>query len=394
MTRQLARATDMSGWYQMFDWKDLVVLAGVGTVVAGRMRRLFAIASVLMFTVAFPPFSWPVWWLCLAPLVWIWRDQSVDLSSRKVAAEAVLIGFAMGWVSTRFVGAGVPAWGWLIHAMTCLLFSLQFVGAAFAIRSSMHRPVLTTAIIAALAATAGEIFEAACGVTWSVTNLALTVGSTPLAQWSRWITPFGVSGGLYVVNFLLIPDESPRFPQRCMGPAMGVAILGMAWFGGTVIAENAATEPLPFSVLLVQPHSIPNRVEPYQPWLALDRSTRAALGSGDRVDLIVWPETCVSETWSDRGPADRSDITTRLTVHDYARLLTPVYSTNSLVGAVVAEVGTTEHYGLDVSQVRKFNCGCLVSTRGHIARHEKLELVPLKEAIPKFLDFDWLSTLR
>jgi apolipoprotein N-acyltransferase len=171
---------------------------------------------------------------------------------------------------------------------------------------------------------------------------------------------------------------------------MGVAILGAAWCGGGLVAANIAVESLPFSVLLVQPHLIPSADEPFRPWLTLDQMTRAALSGANAVDLVVWPETCLSESWCNEPPPETDSIDQRLTLHDYARMLTPFYATNSLVGAVVAEVGTTKRYGLDVTEVRRYNCGCLVSTQGEIARHEKCDLVPLKEGLPRALNFDWM----
>jgi apolipoprotein N-acyltransferase len=229
------------------------------------------------------------------------------------------------------------------------------------------------------------LFEAWCGVSWSVTNLALTVGATPVAQWSRWITPFGVSGLLYMVNFTLVREHAPNFGRRWLGPALGVGIAVLAWCGGRLIAATVSVEPLPFSVLLVQPHVKGSHDKPWRPWVDLDRITRTSLLRDEPVDLVVWPESSLSESWS-CGESEVADMATRLTVHDFSHLLTPVYKTNCLVGVTILERGTTQRYGLEVADVRRYNCGCLVSESGEIARHEKLALVPLKEGLPALLD--------
>jgi apolipoprotein N-acyltransferase len=372
------------------DWPSWIVLGGVAASVVRMRRRILAIGAVLLFTASFPPYSWPTWSFCLAPLVWIWRDPSVRLSRLRLMLEAVMIGFAMGWTSTAFVRAGLPAYGGVIHAAACVVFSAPVVAVAAVMRKLRNQPVALAASAAALTAAGGEVLQAVGGVSWSVTSFALTVGATPLAQWSHWITPFGVSGGLYLMNFLLIPDNSTRLIRRWLGPATGMLLLASTWCGGKLMAAAVSADSLPFSVLLVQPHLKPGDDDSTRPWLPLDRLTRAALSSGATVDLVVWPETSLSESWRDEPHADVETPPWRLTVDDFARMLTPMYGTHSLVGVVLAEVGTKQRHGLPVAEVRRFNCGCLISAQGEITCHFKLALVPLKEALPRRCDFDWI----
>jgi len=410
---------------------DVFVLAAMVAIVTGTTRRILATGTVLLYTVSFPPFSWPTWWFCVAPLVWMWRDRALKRTTFQCLAEAMAIGFAMGWLSTGFVRAGIPAWGWLVHAAACVVFSLQFVAIALAIRFTRDKPVFLAAPLCALTAVVGDLFEAWCGVSWSVTNLALTVGATPLAQWSHWITPFGVSGLLYLVNFHFVRENSSNLGRRWLGPATGVGIAVLAWCGGSLIAAAVSVEPLPFTAILVQPHLKASNAEPWRPWVELDRITRTSLSqdglvdlesigirmydgppspslaetTGIRrprravvhgesragpVDLVVWPESCLSESWNPGAQSDVNDIATRLTVQDFAHVLTPAYKTNCLVGAVMLERGTTRRYGLEVAEMRRYNCGYLVSKSGNIARHEKLDLVPFKEGLPGVLNQDWI----
>jgi apolipoprotein N-acyltransferase len=373
-----------------FGWHDVFVLTAMVAIVAGTTRRILAVCTVLLFTVSFPPFSWPTWWFCLAPLLWMWRERASKRTVFQCAVEALAVGFAMGWLSTEFVRAGLPAWGWLVHAAACLVFSLQFVVIALTIRFTRDKPVFLAAPICALTAVGGDLFEAWCGVSWSVTNLALTVGATPLAQWSRWITPFGVSGVLYLVNFHFVRENSSNLGRRWIGPAMGVGIAVLAWYGGSLSAAAVPIEPLRFSALLVQPHRKVSLDEPWRPWVELDRITRTSLSRDGSADLLVWPESCLSESWSVGQQSDVNDIATRLTVQDFAHVLTPAYKTNCLVGAVMLERGTAHKYGLEVAEVRRYNCGYLVSKSGIIARHEKLDLVPFKEGLPGVLNQDWI----
>ena len=370
-------------------WDHAIVLCGLFCIHCHR-RQIYATSVVLLFTLSFPPFSWPTWWFCFGPMIWLWRDESVRLSKSRITTESVVIGFAMGWLSTGFVRAGLPEWGWLIHSVACLVFSLQFLAVAVAIRLMRKQPAVKAAVVTAAVAVGGELVAAWLGVSWSVSNFSLTVGATPLAQWSRWITPFGVAGILYLVNFLLSPHSSSDRKQRWLGPAMGVGLLCVAWCGGGLIAANTSVAPLPFSAMLVQPHRKIAHKEPWRPWLHLDHLTRASLLKHPKVDLIVWPEACLSESWSHFHESDNNDIATQLTVQDFAKLLTPAFKTNCLVGAVMNERGTTQRHGLEVAAVRRYNCGCLVSKSGEIGHHEKLDLVPLKEGVPALFDNDWM----
>jgi hypothetical protein len=44
-----------------FGWHDVFVLTAMVAIVAGTTRRILATFTVLLFTVSFPPFSWPTW---------------------------------------------------------------------------------------------------------------------------------------------------------------------------------------------------------------------------------------------------------------------------------------------------------------------------------------------
>ncbi len=373
-------------------WADGIVLAVMIFAVRGTVRRLLALGTVVLFVAAFPPFFWPTFWFCLAPLVWIWRERRLARSLIRDVLEAVAVGFAMAWLSTGFVRDAVPAWGGVLQGAACLVFSLQVVGLALAIRFTRDWPVLMAATLSAVVAVAGELLNAGVGngVVWSVTSLALAAADTPVAQWAAVITPFGVSGILYFVNFLFALTPFSSFWRRWAGPIVGVAIVSGAWLGGCLLASGTRVEPLPFSVMLVQPHVRFSAKTPWRPWTELDPLTRSSLQQTGRVDLIVWPEGCLSHSQREVPDAAVADVETRLTVQDFSRTLQPLYQTSCLVGVPLWKCETIERYGLQVSEVRGYNCGCLVSGPDVIAYHEKQALVPLKEGLPGWLDQGWI----
>jgi apolipoprotein N-acyltransferase len=373
----------------IWEWQDVLVFCGF-PVFVGHRRRIRAMGVVSLYTISFPPFYVPAWWICLRPMIWMWRDESLELPLYRVVSEATVISAASCWLTTGFIREGLPSLGWLLQAVGCFVFSLQFLAIAVVIRLCRRQSVVIAAALSAVTAVSGELLEAWLGISWSVSNMALTVGGTPLAQWSRWITPFGVAGILYFVNFLLVLENSTSTVRRWCGPLVGVGVLASAWCGGELISANTSIAPLPFSVLLVQPHLKVADKEPWRPWLSLDHLTNAALLERQNVDLIVWPESCLTESWCDDQQGGTSDISVQLTVQDFSRRLTPGYKTNCLVGVVMNERGTTQRYGLEVVEVRRYNCGCLVSKSGEIFRHEKLDLVPFKEGLPGILDTEWI----
>lgn len=173
---------------------------------------------------------------------------------------------------------------------------------------------------------------------------------------------------------------------------IGVVLAGCAWSGGCWLASTTRVEPLPFSVMLVQPHVRFSANTPWRPWIELDSLTQASLRHAGRTDLIVWPEGCLSDSFFEDQDADAADFATRLTVLDFAQTLQPIYQTNCLVGVPMWKREITERYGLMVNENRHYNCGCLVSGRdpGEIACHEKQALVPFKEGLPGWLNQEWI----
>lgn len=371
---------------------DAIVLGSVALTVRGVSRRLYAVCAIICFAASFPPFSWPTVWFCLAPLVWMWREQNVDWSGRRVTLEAIAVGFAMGWLSTGFVRTAVPAWGWLLHSAACFVFSLQFIGIAWSVRLFRNRSITIAAFLSAGIATGCELLEAYCGVAWSVTSVSLPAARTPVSQWAAWVGPFGVSWIVYFVNFLLVQDKKKDAWHRWIGPVLGPSTTAALWGSGWVICLFQQVQPIPFSAMLVQPHlREENKTQLWRPWIALDRLTRSSLRENGPVDLVVWPESCLSMSEYGYRSRPRNKLSPRMTIQEFTHTLQPRYQTNCLVEVIMWRTGTGMRYGLEVPETRRFNCGCLVSPSGRISCHEKLTLVPFKEWVPRWFHRTWFG---
>ncbi len=381
---------------RLFGWEEVLSLAVVIVVTRRLWRKMAALSSVLLFAAAFPPWGWPTWLICFTPLILLWRGSEGRSIGRDVA-EAVAIGFAMCWMTTGFVRDAVAVRGWLLQASGCLLFGLQIALLPVVLRKLGERTVLVTAGITAAVATGAEWLQASAlnGINWSMTALYLPVGHTPLAQWAAIVTPLGVSALLYGVNFLWLPELTRTGWRRWRGPLLAGTLLLSAWMGGQQIAASVVVPPQPFSVMLVQPHVRGAEERVWRPWLTLDRLTRESLERDGPVDLIVWPETALNEsqrpemvTQSTVEPAEGERY--QMPLQDFQRLYQPAYQAACLVGVPLVTRVTKQRYGLEISDVSRVNCACLVNSSGAVDCHEKLALVPLKEGLPDFLETSWV----
>jgi apolipoprotein N-acyltransferase len=353
---------------------DAVVLAVFVLKDGGGRRAALALVAVLSFVLAFPPFEWPTYWFALAPLAWLWRQAGSDRWNW--AAEAFGVGFCMCWLTSPFVRGDFEGFAVGIHAIASAVFGVQIIGIAAGLRGTRRWPILLAAPVAALVASACDLVRVAL-LGWPLLALGFPAAPTPLAQWAYYVTPFGVSYLLYLVNFLWLPDRSrDGFLSACKSPLVAIGLALAAWFGGSGIASRVDVDSIPFSALVVQPH----RVVPAKPSAAegresltsqLDRMTREALAQTPRPDLIVWPETVLRRSGErlgfPEGTDHRSDV---VSLSDFFQRLMPVYRTNCLVGAIVVD-----------KSGRRFNSACLITPEGELGRYDKRTLVPWAERI-------------
>jgi apolipoprotein N-acyltransferase len=351
-------------------------------------HELVVLLSSLLFWLAFPPLCLPTYWFALAPLAWLWRSRD---AGKGVAREALLFALVSFWLLTPFVRGANPTGGWyLVYAVGLLLFSVQFVAIAFTIRLLRRHSLALAALAAALTAVAFEwLYSSALG---SFLVLFLPAAGSPLAQLAFWITSFGVSFLLYLVNFCLLPSRAAQGRRRWRGTVGAVALASAALLAGLFVSWSSPERPLPVSALLVQPQHadrFPNGIPPEREyrWVVLDRLTREALrGAGD-FDLIVWPETALEPSyWQDElstrqgrlTPASRSNGLS-MTLADFASNQFPEYRATCLVGVTLRE-----------GPKGVYNSACGLTQGGAVWRYDKQKLLWLVERLPVWLDLPWV----
>ncbi len=264
-------------------WGDLAVAAAV-VAATGALRRAAAVlATAGLVFLAFPPYAWPLVYLAAsAPLFALWRYGVGD--DRYWWLEAFMAGLAMAWLAAPFLGGAVGDHHRWVHLIACSLIGMQMIPVAAVIRFTRPWPAPTAALTAALALTVAE----AARVTlfdFPVLQFALPAAPTPLAQWARYITVFGVSGLINAVAFLLVPDCHRRGWRRWIPTGLGASLGAALWIGGTVVAVATPLAPLPLDALLVQPHvraqvSVNGRDRCAERVRVADRYTTEALAAG------------------------------------------------------------------------------------------------------------------
>jgi apolipoprotein N-acyltransferase len=362
----------------------------MAVVVRGWKRLTGAMAVIPLWMAAYPPCTLPTYWIALAPLMWIWRGSVSGVSIPRASLEALSIGFAIAWMSTGFVRDAIPVRAELAQAIGCVLFGCQFIPLAICARLLAGWSIYLGAICCSAIAVAAEVIQARLGVAWSVLSLCLPAAPSPVAQWAHYITPFGVSGILYVANFICMPDLE-RAGWRRLVPVFGwLSVVGLATEGGLLIAARVEPRPLTFSAMLIQPHVRAGERSGQKCAQALDRLTRAALQTRVPVDLIVWPETALAPSVETAEQPGSSTTGGPVDLPSFRRSVREVYRTAALAGVTLLKQKTEIKYGLEVPCTLQRNCACLITPSGAQFVQEKLALFPFREGLPSWLDEPWI----
>ena len=336
-----------------------------------------------------------------------------------ICLKALLVllgGSSVAFVLTHYPMTSIPH-GYISHPACCLAYSLQPLSWYLGWRCSNGLNHWLRIALLVMVAVAAEFACARIATpVWIVTNPPLFLADTPIAQWVDWFSCFGLSAFLYLALFSLIPRMELNGWRRWQGTWASCAVLCLLWCGGFLIASRVKAKEMEFSVALVQPNLCHQPDENWQPWLELVRLTDDFLATGNRVDLVVWPESTVASTLRSRlnDPGSRpensleeSPISASLSDDSMAQFdvvaLVNRYSNKTdaslLVGSLLVDQVEVVKYGLTVPQSQQMNCACLWDSRqsGGNGRdclqvHEKQALMPLREYTPSWLNFDFVRT--
>jgi apolipoprotein N-acyltransferase len=362
---------------------NVLVLAILAITTGAGIRSAFLLLGAILTWAAFPCVELPTYWICLVPLIWLWRYL---LCGQMWSWEAFAVGFAMTWFVAPFLRSSFPLYGLAAQIVCCAVIGLQTLLFAAGLRLSRNLPAFFAATVSAFIGTGCEVLQA-CAFGGVCRTLSLPAATTPLAQWAYFVGPFGVSFLLYLVNVLWLPDWRLRGPSRWMPTAAATLLAAAAWLGGVAIRSHVAVSPLPFAALIVQPRS--DDIHRHIPrWRVLDHLTTTALLDDDSVDLIVWPESAVSTSiWADhltprpqsQSQDDAKKPPVAIQLADFYERLMPRYHTPCLAGAAIQTPSGPPH-----------NSACLLCPDGTASRYDKTLLVPIAEGVPEWWPDGWL----
>jgi apolipoprotein N-acyltransferase len=365
---------------------DVIVLAIPAFLISRTSRCAGGFAFVALWLAGYPPLMLPTYWISVAPLFWLWRTTK-GVSFTRSCLEAIVLGFAVAWLSTRFVRDGVPAHQTLAHGIGCLLFGLQLIPLALCARWSREWGAAVGALACALVCVLTEFIQAHFGVAWAVMSISLPAAPAPIAQWSHLLTQFGVSGIFYFCAYLSTPDWTKRGWSRWRSSVCALLLIVALSSTGTWLRSLEVIKPLPFCAIIVQPHWKPGR-DADAPMI-LDRLTRSELRTGGPVDLIVWPETSLAPSASSTPLVHPALPAAQLSLPEFAWLSRNEYKAAGLAGVPIQRREIERRYGLDVPCQRTYNCAALVPLSDNIVYQEKLALVPFREQLPSLFDGPW-----
>jgi apolipoprotein N-acyltransferase len=355
---------------------DVALACALAAVLGSPRRGVPAVAAVGLFFVSFPPLAWPyAYVLWPAPLFYLWRYEPTD--PRRWWFEAGMLGFTAAWLAAPFLGACVGRHGPVVQTLGCGVLGVQMIAFAAAVRRTRRWPVYAAALACAMALTLAELARVVV-LDFPLLITASPAAPTPLAQWARPLTIFGVSALLHLIACLAVPDVTAARWKRWVPTATAAAVFAAAWLGGFWMQRSTPIEPLPLSALLVQPHAPGNVAfnghdECIGRNRAADRLTLAALQSGATPDLIVWPEQSLARSPFSLDPSlSRTNLHTDLAGFYAARL--PAYGAPALAGVTI-----------DGGDSVWFNSACLVTPDGQLSRHDKSKLIVLSETVPAWM---------
>jgi apolipoprotein N-acyltransferase len=370
---------------------DASALGGIIFLFASPARCAAGAVTILLWLVAFPPFSLATYWICFALWSWIWRQPPAGYSGWRCFAEALLLGMVLGWIGTGLARDSVPHWAALVHGFGCGVFGAQLAIVALSIWWMRHQPPGVAAIACALVAMGVEFLQARClsAVAWLLTSLSLPAASAPVGQLARYATPFGVAGILYLCNFLWMPEFKRVGWARWRSTTCAALVLASSSAIGIWIRSQVLPTPLNFTAMIVQPHWRQGPDSSPGPWTTLDKLTRSSLREQGPVDLLIWPENSLVPGTQQR-PRPEPAVDGPLHLQEFEWNVTHEYGAAGLAGVVLWRTGTELKYGLEVPCRRAYNCACLVSRSGATECQEKFALMPFREQLPSWLDHPWV----
>ncbi len=332
------------------------------------LKILSAFVAGLVTNVAFEPAGiFPVAFLTLAVLFWIWSDSSARLCAWSGFAFALgFYGFGIHWIynSLHDFGAAAPALaGFMVFALVCFLSFLVAVGGYLQARLQISMTLRCLAVIPAMwVAVEWTRSWILTGFPWLYVGYSQT--DSWLAGWAPILGVLGVSFMVCMIAGVLVHSYRNGFRIDIVVLAIAVVLAGL-W--SKTIDWTTESHP-PIDIAIVQAdvdivdkwnfHNARSNLEFFV------RQTEAL----ENQDLVLWPEIAIVQT-------DK-----RLEKLQLWRLLKDL-EPDVLLGVVEEQEneGTTVHYN------SAYGIG------DEVQKYRKRHLVPFGEFTPFRSVLGWLD---
>ena len=259
---------------------------------------LAGLASALAFE---PVGAWPLMLVGIAALLWLVERAP---SLRSALARGWWFGFGqfalgLNWIATAFTyQAAMPAWlGWVAVVVLSLYLAIYPAAAAGLAWRWGRGHKLALVLIFAAAWIVTEYLRAVLftGFAWNPAGAALLPSG--LAVLARWIGTYGLSAVAVLLGgaLLLLADGKPQRPAAALLLAGLVGAAAAAWAFAS--EPPAGTGP---SVRIVQPNI--GQEQKWSPEFAarnMARLEELSRPDGRPANLLIWPESAVTETLQD-----------------------------------------------------------------------------------------------
>ena len=332
----------------------------------------------LVSALAFEPVgAWPLMLVGFATLLWLVERAP---SLRSALARGWWFGFGqfalgLNWIATAFTyQAAMPAWlGWIAVGLLSLYLAVYPAAAAGLAWRWSRGDKLTIVLVFAAAWIVTEYLRAVLftGFAWNPAGVALLPSG--LAPIARWIGTYGLSGiaALFGGALFLLADNRRQRPAAALLLASIVGVAGGAWAFAAGPPQGAGS-----SVRIVQPNI--GQEQKWSPEFAARNMARLAELSrpdGRPADLLIWPESAVTETLQDGRRLLPYQLETLATRRQVGSAVAP--------GQVLLTGGVTVVSADGMRATGATNSVFAMTADGAtLARYDKAHLVPYGEYLP------------
>ena len=368
----------------------------------GFMTSLILVGvSAILFVLSFPPFYvWPAMPVSVGLLTFM----AVEANSGKRAVGVVMGAQFLMWLWIQRWMIEVTVVGWPGLALFLSLYGVLYVGLVRWIGRSGRTGGLPMTVVVPVVWTGVEFLRGGIvmnGYPWFLAGHPM-VEQTMLVQSADLFGAYFISFLVAMVGGLLVDGLRWRQGNCCgkrlvlYGCAVGIIVIGNYGYGmiRQFDKQGEKFRGLAIQTNLGQSNKIKwSREDQEKDFASFVRQTEEALAaSGNKPDLIIWPETMVPGFGLDEETLSFLETNGYVPGRQYFNALRGLGERSGvplLVGSSCTE-GLAVVGGKPIWDAR-YNSAYLIDGSGETQRYDKVFLTPFGETMPYISNWDWLE---